>query len=434
MPREYSKTLRKWFAWAMLVLLIISVAVWYFTRDTLPREIIIATAVPGGMYDEVGKDLAEILAARTGHPVTARTTAGSPENADLLRKRKAHAAVIQAGSTPLNGLSVVAPLHPDVVQVLIRQDEASPPLARRSIADLAGKRVAIGKPQSGMQHAARTILGHYKMLDDVTLEEVHFTALLNDDGLYGAIVTTGLENDDIKLVMESGLFEMVSLNAKALSRKYPHFEEHEVPAQFWPPLPETDVQTVATNALVVVREDAQALLVRHLLDAVYEENLNDHFATVISQSQAVAAPPRRLHPVARRYHNPYGTYGFMHSILEALAAGKELLFALGAGLYLAWDRWRRIKEKEIHAEIKAQKERLDAYLDKTLSIERAQMDESDPAKLQQYLDEVTDIKLQALNQLSHEGLRGDRTFSIFLMQCANLISKIQLKIINSTSA
>ena len=57
------------------------------------------------------------------------------------------------------------------------------------------------------------------------------------------------------------------------------------------------------------------------------------------------------------------------------------------------------------------------------------MDTTDPETLERFLDEITKIKLQALEELTHEDLRGDRTFSIFLMQCANLISKIQLKIV-----
>jgi len=120
------------------------------------------------------------------------------------------------------------------------------------------------------------------------------------------------------------------------------------------------------------------------------------------------------------------------SILESLVAGKELLFALGAAIYFVWDRWRRLQERENQAAISVQKDHLDKYLEKTLEIERSQMDMTDPQQLQQCLDEVTDIKLRALDKMTHEDLRSDRAFSVFLMQCANLISKIQLKIIQYT--
>ena len=61
-------------------------------------------------------------------------------------------------------------------------------------------------------------------------------------------------------------------------------------------------------------------------------------------------------------------------------------------------------------------------------IERSQMDETNRERLERHLDDVTLIKLEALEELSHEDLRGDRTFLIFLTQCANLIAKLQVKI------
>ena len=53
--------------------------------------------------------------------------------------------------------------------------------------------------------------------------------------------------------------------------------------------------------------------------------------------------------------------------------------------------------------------------------------------LQGFLDQVTEIKLEALTQLTHEELRSDQAFSIFILQCGNLISKIQMKILNCPS-
>jgi hypothetical protein len=56
------------------------------------------------------------------------------------------------------------------------------------------------------------------------------------------------------------------------------------------------------------------------------------------------------------------------------------------------------------------------------------MDETNPVVLEQYLDDITRIKLSALEELSDEKLKSDHAFQIFLTQCANLISKIQSKI------
>ena len=80
-----------------------------------------------------------------------------------------------------------------------------------------------------------------------------------------------------------------------------------------------------------------------------------------------------------------------------------------------------------------QKDHLDSFLEKTLEIERAQMDTVNVDELQGFLDQVTEIKLEALTQLTHEELRSDQAFSIFILQCGNLISNIQMKILNCPS-
>ena len=109
------------------------------------------------------------------------------------------------------------------------------------------------------------------------------------------------------------------------------------------------------------------------------------------------------------------------------------MFALGAAIYLLWDRWRRLKERERQALVDAEKKRLHAFLEETLQIEAAQMDTTDVKELGAFLDDVTRIKLRALQELTHEELRGDRVFAIFLIQCANLINKIQMKIVRYAS-
>jgi hypothetical protein len=139
--------------------------------------------------------------------------------------------------------------------------------------------------------------------------------------------------------------------------------------------------------------------------------------------------PVPRHPVTRKYLAPQDSIGWLADIMESIAAAKELMFALGAGLYLLWDRWRRLKEDEEREAVRLQKEHLDSFLQQTLRIEAEQMDTTNPEALERFLDDITKLKLQALERLTHEHLRGDRIFSIFLMQCANLISKIQLKIV-----
>ncbi|MFP6588786.1 MAG: hypothetical protein VB814_14135 [Pirellulaceae bacterium] len=58
------------------------------------------------------------------------------------------------------------------------------------------------------------------------------------------------------------------------------------------------------------------------------------------------------------------------------------------------------------------------------------MNASDVDELQEYLEKATAIKLEALQELTEAEMRRDLAFSIFLDQCASLINKIQLKILD----
>ena len=429
--------MRNSLTWFMALVLIASLAIWFFTRVTLPSEIRIGTAVQGGLYYKEGWHVKRALGRRTSRKVRIVETSGSQENCERLRSREIDVAIIQTGSVSLHGLAIVTPLHRDVVHVLVRKEllqDAAGEARIRSASDLATHTVIIGLPESGMQQSAHDILEHYGVLEQADLREVHFTELRDDvNKAYDvAIVTTGVENDDLRNVLSSGEFDLLPLDAAALAKRYRHFEYYDIPANLWPPVPRQHVPTVAASAVVVVRDNASSQLVTLLLDSIFEDNLPEQFPAMFSQRQAKDFAPARLHPTTRRYHDPFGQYGVARSILEGMAAGKELLFALGAAFYLVWDRLRRIKDRENQEAMRAQKNVLDVFLDRTLEIERIQMNVTDPQQLQNFLDDVTTIKLQALSKLTHEDLRGDRAFSIFLMQCANLISKIQLKIINYT--
>lgn len=74
------------------------------------------------------------------------------------------------------------------------------------------------------------------------------------------------------------------------------------------------------------------------------------------------------------------------------------------------------------------KEQLDDFLKITMEADRKQMQSTSREELIHLMQQVTEVKLQALTELTHERLRSDQMFSIFLMQCHNVIVKIQVKI------
>jgi transposase-like protein len=170
--------------------------------------------------------------------------------------------------------------------------------------------------------------------------------------------------------------------------------------------------------------------VQHALAVIHEENLKMNVPTLIPREEATSWISTQLHPAASEYFNPSNQIGWVRDILESVKTMKELLVAMGTGIYLLWRWWKRLKEEELEGIRSKQRDRLDWFLSETLLVEQAQMDASDVDELQEYLDKVTTIKLEALQELTEAEMRSDQAFSIFLDQCASLINKIQLRIMD----
>ena len=419
---------RTWLAWLIVSAIAVLVLFWFVTRDTLPREIRIATAEPGGLYFELGTALGAALEDQTGSTVQPVVTKGSLENRELLLAGKADLAILQAGAVDMEGLITLTPLCPEVIHVVARKGRGI-----QSIHDLQGKKIILGPSQSGMRIAAQHILDHYNVqTEDLEREAVFSSDLEADPTIDGAIVTCGVLNPALRGILRSGRFELVPiLDAEALEILHPYYSTYRIPRGLYaegPPVPEEPILTVATTAFLAARADASGLLVGETLEALYRGDLRTEFPTLISHEDATRFDVFPMHQASNSYFMPYKGMDVLASFMESLAATKELLFALGAGLYLLWRRRGYRREQQRELEVRSHKEALDVYLKKTLEVERMQKGERDPEQLQKYLDEVTSTKLRALEQLTAEELRGDRMFLIFLTQCDNLTRKIQSKL------
>ncbi len=414
----------------MLIIFVTSLTAWFFGRDRLPRTIRIATGDQGGLYHKFGNDLPPFLGTKTGRPVFVTSTPGSQENYTRLLKKRAELGIVQAGSVPVENLAIVTPLFPEFLFVIVRRSENI-----SSIRDLAGRNIALGPPGSGTRQSALHVLEHFDITSkDLGSNEHYFMDLLEDPSLDGAIVTTGIENPDLSQLMASNLFDFLPiLNAAAIELEHPFLRQVEMPRGLYgerEPLPAQAIPTIATTAYLVCRYDASDRLVRAAMEAIHEDSLRLKVPTLISRDTATTWISTRLHPVAQDYFNPADNMGWIKNLMESINATKELLVALGTGFYLLWLRWRRLKEQEAEELLGQQKDRLNWFLQETLRIEKLQIGTTDIKKLENYLDEVTQIKLEALGELTEEDLRGNQAFSIFLDQCTGLRNKIQLKILS----
>lgn len=427
MLTAWTKIIRRWFLSVMGLILVGSILAWFATRDTLPGKIRIAAGQSGGLYHHYAAALTSVLELRH-HRVRLDVTRGSGENVERLRSDSADLGIVQAGAVPLDGIAVIAPLSLEVVHVIVRQGARIDTLGQ-----LRGKRIALGLPDSGMRSSALQILRHYRLQEsDFEGQDVYFLDLLKDDRLDAAIVTTGIDNPQLASLLATRQFQLLPIeDGAALELKFPHFRRFEIPRGLYyedPKIPSTSLPTIATTSYLSCRPDASQALVTEMLNVLYDFNLQESLPGLVPRHQVLETTKLRWHPVARAYFDPFDQLGFTANVMESLAAVKELLVALGAAIFLAWDRWRRVHAAEQQAELLKLKNRLDEFLEQTIEIERQLLQSPSAEQLQALLDNVSQVKLQALQELTHEDLRGDRMFSIFLLQCGNLSQALQGKL------
>ncbi len=427
----YSKA----FGIAVLLCLAVGTVLWFLVQDRLPHTIRIATGADNGQYHLYGDLLADGLRERTDQEVDVLVTSGSIDNHQRLLNKSADLAIIQHGATSMAGLAVIAPLYEDVLHIVVRKGRGI-----QSLHDLSGRRVALGDNGSGMRAGALNILEHYDVKPDAVhgASEAYFLELLQEETLDAAIVTTGYVNTDLKSLLATGDFELLPIDAaEAISTRFDHFVPMTIPRGLYregPPVPNLPIKTVATTAILVGGKDASEPLIKETLAVLYEEiphrdgtTPERQISRIMGAEEASQWAKIPLHHVTQTYFEPYKGLVLLKDFMESIVATKDLLFTLGAGFYVLWLWRRKVLQQRLEAELAVYRRRLNTLLDATIRIENEQMSTDDPAKLREFLEEVTRIKLRALDELTDEDLRGDQMFAIFLTQCSNLSRKIQLK-------
>lgn len=416
------------FKWLMVSILVVSILVFYATRDVIPDKLILSTGQPGGFYHQVGTELKHAWEKQTQQQLELLTSSGSQENFTALKESKADFALIQGGVVDLDGLNIIAPLSTDLIHVIVRKESSI-----RAISDLKGKSILIGMSGSGMAASALKML-HFHGLDEVNtnLKNAYFTGLDGNQNMDAAIVTAGILNSDLVELLESGNYRIIPIEyAQAFCEKNAFFSPtviHKGLYRMGDSLLSHDIPTVATTALLVGREELSHEVVDQILLASFEKASYVQSPVMLNIEEVRQQQDLKLHPRAMHYFHPADQIGYMADVMESLAALKELAVAFVAGLYLLWDRWRRQHEKEIAARLSEDKEKLDALLAQTVEIERKYSESNTLESLQGMLRRIMQIKIQALEELTHESLRGDRVFLIFMTQCSSLINSLEAKI------
>ncbi len=281
-------TLREWLLFGLPSIVVIVAAFWIgfrFVQPAPPGSLTMSTGAPDGAYHRFALRFREIL-ARDGVTLELKPSAGSVENLARLKDDNAgvDVAFVQGGLgmltlTPLaqlpeeTRLYSLANLFPEPVWVFHR---GAANLTRLS--ELAGLSIAVGPPGSGTRKVAIDMLGAHGIEEKSgKLIDLGGGAAL-DALLSGKIDVLFLiaapEAPVVRRALEAPNLKLVNLdNAPALSRRFPYLKPATLAQGVFDlkaNLPVRDVQLVATQANLVMREDLHPALAYLLLEAAVE--------------------------------------------------------------------------------------------------------------------------------------------------------------------
>jgi TRAP transporter TAXI family solute receptor len=247
-------------------------------------NLVLATGGTAGTYYPFGGAMAKIWNSKIKDMnVTAQTSGASGENVRLINKKEVELALVQSDTLdfafnakeafkePLKGMSVIAVLYPEIVQVVVA---AGSPI--KSFADLKGKKVGVGAPGSGTEANFRQMLDAYGMKkEDVNAQFLSFSEsaeAFKDKHIDAFIVTGGIPNSaimDVSTTNEIRILGIASDVAVKLTQKYPFLAVANIPANTYKSQT-AGVSTVAVNAVLIAGKDLKEAMVYNLTKALFE--------------------------------------------------------------------------------------------------------------------------------------------------------------------
>ena len=272
----------------------------------------IATGGTSGTYYPLGGVLAEIFNKDISNMnASAVSTGGSVANINMLDQGKADMAIAQNdiiyyaahGEEMFKGKQVntirgIATLYPETVQIVTLKDNGI-----HSVADMRGKRVAVGAVGSGAEANARQILESYGITyEDVKVSYLSFgeaASALKDGNIDVAFVTAGAPTAAVQDIAASRAVELIGLDEEhigTLKEKYPFYAAIEVPAGTYAGFDKT-VDTVAVKATLIVNDKVSDALGYDLTKAIFsnlDKIKNAHsvgkYITLESATEAMPVP------------------------------------------------------------------------------------------------------------------------------------------------
>ena len=304
----------------------------------------IGTGSAAGTDFTIGQAIAAVISSPPGAPpcdarsrcgvpgliAVAETTGTAQANFDRVESGLLSAALVRTDllsrREDLGGLRYVGSLYEQNFYLVAQRFGAI-----ESPADLAGKRVAIGRPGSGTRLAAELVLDAYG-IKLTTFEPVRedpgraadmlaageLDAFFFVGGQPALIISKLAEQKTIRLVpLKGGAMERLSILFRSYNRTKLTKDAYGLDAE---------TETIGVVTGLIVNADADAELVYAITKALWAEGNRQHFSTVapglaaFDAMRALEGAPIELHPGAERY---YTEIGLIEPAVQVEATGSQ---------------------------------------------------------------------------------------------------------------
>lgn len=279
----------------------------------------IATGGQSGVYYPVGSAMSSILKKKLDAKTSVEATGASVDNINLLNKKKAELAIVQAdaasqayaGEKPfdkeIKSFTAVANLYPQFVQLVALKSSGI-----TSVQDLKGKRVSVGDANSGVELNARAVVKAFGLsYDDFKKRNLSYSETV--DGMQNGTIdagffTSGIPNPSVKEVMQQKKIVPVPIDgdgAKKLKSENDYFHSDKIPSGTYQN--SKDVPTLKfANLLVMsnkIDKDTGDKITKTLWDNIKKIQASNKAAEDITLKTAQDAVPIPFHPGAKHYYS-----------------------------------------------------------------------------------------------------------------------------------
>ena len=244
----------------------------------------IGTGGTAGTYYPIGGAIAEILNKEIpGMNASAQSTGASVANINMLRDKAIDLATVQNDITyyavtgtemfdgkKVDGLQGIASLYPETCQLVTLQSSGI-----KSIADLKGKRVAVGAAGSGVEANVRQILAAYGVsYNDIDAQFLSFAegaSALKDGNVDVAVLTAGYPTASVQDIASQNPVRLLPVEEKVadeLIAKYPFYTKTTIPAGTYAGFDEA-VPGVSVMAMLVAGPSVDADMGYSITKAIF---------------------------------------------------------------------------------------------------------------------------------------------------------------------